>query len=199
MLAYCAERLIVCARCSDSSHIVRSVVAVISVPPAIVGENFESTGAILEVDRVAGAKIMLKTVVGPDGSAESVAFRRLGAYQDHRLHVCCIRRPGIGDYRHVLHVLRIELGEFLEVVDLSSVYVDFRLALAEHFQFAAVVDHHRHVGQHIVGGSGYCERTALDVGHKGVAFHCGGRTRRPDHDLPEFAGAWREPYHAEIA
>ena len=61
-----------------------------TIPPSVIGENFESTGAILEVYGVAGAEIVLETVVSPDGSAESVSFRRFGSDENYGLHISSV-------------------------------------------------------------------------------------------------------------
>ena len=71
-----------------------------TIPPSIIGENFESSGAILEVYGVASAEIVLKTVVRPDGTAESVSFRRFRTDENYRFHIGGIGSSGIGDFSY---------------------------------------------------------------------------------------------------
>ena len=50
LLANSPQRLIVCTRRSGSNHIIRTVVAIISVPPSVVGEEFEASCAVFKIE-----------------------------------------------------------------------------------------------------------------------------------------------------
>ena len=115
---------------------------------------------------------MLKTVVGTECPAESVAFRRFRTDQNDSLYIGCVSGSRISYDRNILYVVGIELPELLNIVDLAAVDVDCRRAFAEDFQFAVVVYHHRNAGQNIVGCTCDGERASLDIGDERIAFNC---------------------------
>ena len=47
---YCADRLVISSRRCRGRHVVKTIIAVITVPPAVVGEHFKSSGAVFQVD-----------------------------------------------------------------------------------------------------------------------------------------------------
>ena len=169
---YCADRLVISSCRCRGRHVVKAIIAVITVPPAVVYEDFKAPGPVFQIYGVSCPEIVMKTIIRTEGSTESIAFRRFRPDDDYRFHVGSIRRAGISYYRDILYVIRIELSEFLNVADLATVDVDCRCSFAEYFQFSVILHHHRHTFQHVVGCTCDGERASIDIGDERISFHC---------------------------
>ena len=47
---YCADRLVISSCRCRGRHVVKTIVAVIAIPPSIVGEEFEASCTVFQID-----------------------------------------------------------------------------------------------------------------------------------------------------
>ncbi len=160
--------------CCD--YLIGSVGEIMAIPPSIVGKNFETAGAIFQVNGVAGTEIAQEAIVGAERTAPAVTFRGLGAYANHRFHIGGVCRSGVGYQLDILDILRVELRKFLKVVHLATVDIDCRFPLAENLNCSRIVDNHRDTRKHIVGRAGKRQLTTFDISYQCIAFQHRRRT-----------------------